>query len=212
MQKNKVILLLSGGVDSTVLLAKLKKEGNDVLAVSFFYDQKHAIELECAKLNSKKYGVLEHKIISIDLQLFADSALVNKEKNIETYKDDELPVGMESSYVPFRNLIFLSQALSIAESQKIKEVFIGTNRDDSINFWDCEVDFISKLNSISQNKDIKISAPLINLSKTEVIQLARKLEVNLKETISCYSPYNDKECGFCLSCRVKKRALKNIDK
>ena len=210
MQKNKVILLLSGGVDSTVLLAKLKKEGKDVLAISYYYDQKHAIELEYAKLNSKKYGVLEHKIISIDLQLFANSALVNKEKKIETYKDDELPVGMESSYVPFRNLIFLSQALSIAESLQIKEVFIGSNGDDSINFWDCELDFISKLNCISESKGIRVEAPLIKLSKKEVIQLARNLQVDLDETISCYSPIGKKECGVCLSCRVKNKALKKI--
>ncbi|WP_452603218.1 7-cyano-7-deazaguanine synthase QueC [Pontimicrobium sp. MEBiC06410] len=210
MEKNKVILLLSGGIDSTTLLAKLKDEKKDVLAISFSYNQKHGIELEYAKKNAKKYNVINHKIIMLDSQLFCDSALVNTNKNLSIYKKGDKPNGQENAYVPYRNLIFLSLALSLAESYKINEVYVAFNKDDSRNFWDCSNSFLLKLQSISKNTNTKIEAPLINLTKAEVITLANELNVDLSETISCYHPKYNKECGQCLSCLLKREAISDF--
>lgn len=211
MGKSKVILLLSGGIDSTTLLAKLKAEQKEVFAISFFYDQKHAIELDFAKKNAKKYGVIEHKIIQLDSQLFTSSALVNSTKQLSTYEDREKPEGQENAYVPYRNLIFLSMALSLAESYRINIIYVAFNNDDCVNFWDCADAFLSQLNIISEHSKTKIHAPLINLTKKEVVQLAKHLEVDLNKTISCYQPLDNIECGKCLSCFVKKDALKEIE-
>ena len=209
MEKNKVILLLSGGIDSTTLLAKLKKENKEVIAISFFYEQKHAIELQYARNNAKKYNVIEHKVIQLDSQLFSGSALVNTEKQLSTYSNEENPIGQENAYVPYRNLVFLSIALSLAESSKINNIYIAFNKDDCVNFWDCKSAFLTQLNLISEHSNIQIEAPLIELTKKEVISLSQELEVDLNETISCYQPIKDKECGKCLSCLVKNRGLNN---
>lgn len=208
MEKNKVILLLSGGIDSTTLLAKLKEEEKDVLAISYFYDQKHAIELEYAKKNAIKYNITEHRTIKLDSQLFLSSALVNNEKKLSTYENREKPVGQENAYVPYRNLVFLSMALSLAESNEINNIYVAFNKDDCLNFWDCTTTFLCQLNMISKHSSINIHAPFIDLSKNEVVRLAQKLNVNLNETISCYQPMNNNECGKCLSCLVKQKALK----
>ncbi|MFD1016195.1 7-cyano-7-deazaguanine synthase QueC [Winogradskyella rapida] len=207
MQKNKVILLLSGGIDSTTLLAKLKAEGKEVIAISFFYEQKHAIELEYAKENAKKYNVLEHRTIQLDSQLFSSSALVNNNEKLSTYENGIKPEGQENAYVPYRNLVFLSLALSLAETKNINDIYVAFNNDDSINFWDCTSTFLSQINTISGTSKTKIHAPLINLSKKEVVRLAKKINVNLEETISCYQPTDNNECGKCLSCLVKNDAL-----
>jgi len=209
MEKNKVILLLSGGIDSTTLLAKLKGENKEVVALSFFYDQKHAIELEYAQNNAIKYNVLEHRIIKLDSLMFSGSALVNTEKQLSTYEHGEKPIGQENAYVPFRNLIFLSMALSLAESSKINNIYIAFNKDDCVNFWDCTATFLSQMNSISIYSGIKIHAPLIDFTKKEVICLSQKLNINLDKTISCYQPKGEKECGKCLSCLIKKKAINN---
>ncbi|QXP79816.1 MULTISPECIES: 7-cyano-7-deazaguanine synthase QueC [Winogradskyella] len=211
MEKNKVILLLSGGIDSTTLLAKLKEENKEVLAISYFYDQKHAIELEFAKENAEKYNVIEHKTIQLDSQLFSSSALVNSNKQLSTYKEGEKPEGQENAYVPYRNLVFLSMALSLAESYRINDIYVAFNKDDCVNFWDCTTAFLSQLNTISEQSKTEVHAPLINLTKKEVVQLAKKLDVDLNRTISCYQPFNDKECGSCLSCLVKQDAFNRIE-
>jgi len=208
MEKNKVILLLSGGIDSTTLLARLKEENKEVLAISYFYDQKHVIELEYAKKNAKKYNVVQHKTIQLDSQLFLGSALVNNEKKLSTYENGEKPVGQENAYVPYRNLVFLSMALSLAESNDINNIYVAFNKDDCLNFWDCTTTFLFQLNMITKHSSISIHAPFIDLSKKEVVHLAKKLNVNLSETISCYQPVSNNECGKCLSCLVKGKALK----
>ncbi len=210
MEKSRALLLLSGGIDSTTLLAKLSDENKEVIAISFFYDQKHAIELEYAKKQAKRYNVVLHKIIQLDSQLFSNSALVNSNKYLTTYDKGEKPDGQQNAYVPFRNLMFISMALSFAENQNIPNVYVAFNNDDCLNYWDCTNTFLSKLNVISEQNDIKIHAPLINLTKKEVVNLAQKLGVNLDDTISCYQPIEEKECGKCFSCISKKNAINII--
>ena len=107
-----------------------------------------------------------------------------------------------------RNIIFLSFALSIAESRNIHEIFIAVNKEDAINYWDCSVEFIEKMNIISKmNTSISIESPFINLSKKEVVLLGKNLGVDFNQTISCYQPIDGVECGSCLSCIIKKEAL-----
>jgi 7-cyano-7-deazaguanine synthase len=208
MVNKRAILLLSGGIDSTTLLAKLSNENYKVVAISFNYGQKHRIELDYAKINAEKYGVKKHHIIELDKILFNSSALVNCEINIATYEINELPEGQVNTYVPFRNLLFISSALSLAETMKINEVYLAFNSDDNANFWYCRTDFVEKINAIAtSNTSIQIKTPFINFSKAEVVKLARQFNVDLNNTITCYQPNEATECGVCLSCVTKINAL-----
>lgn len=211
MESKRAILLLSGGIDSTTLMAKLAEEDYEITALSFLYGQKHQIELEFARINAIKYGVSDHRIMELNTQQFEKSALVNEGKKISTYENIDLPSGEVNVYVPFRNLVFLGHALSLAETMEIREVFVAFNKDDSVNFWDCRVDFIRLMNAVaSQGSGIEIKAPFINLSKTEVVSLAQKLRVSLDQTISCYQPEGNKACGICLSCRIRQISIRSV--
>ena len=205
----QALLLLSGGIDSATLLAKLKSEGYQITALSFHYGQKHSVELNYAKELANKYEVKEHLILDIPIESFSGSALVNKTINPTKFNDyKNLPTDEVNYYFPFRNIIFLSFALSIAESRNIHEIFIAVNKEDAINYWDCSVEFIEKMNIISKmNTSISIESPFINLSKKEVVLLGKNLGVDFNQTISCYQPIDGVECGSCLSCIIKKEAL-----
>jgi 7-cyano-7-deazaguanine synthase len=208
---NRVILLLSGGIDSTTLLAKLTAEKHEVVAISYRYEQKNEIELAFAKKNANMYEVELHKVINLESSLFGTSALINSDLKIATFDTEETPLGDVDTYVPFRNMIFLSIALSIAESMNINKVYIAINADDKRNYWDCNALFFEYLNKIAAiNSDIKIITPFIEMSKVDVILLSKKLNVNINDTITCYNPKDDHECGECLSCTTKRLALKEI--
>lgn len=210
MKNKRILLLLSGGIDSTTLLAKLTSENYDVIALSFDYGQKHGIELNYARNNGIKYQVKKHHFIKLDKTLFHSSALVNTEMNIATYTNNKIPDGQVNAYVPFRNLLFISTALSLAETNTINEIYLAFNSDDNANFWDCRPDFVAKINALANTATtIQIKTPFINLSKTEIIQLARQLEVDLNQTITCYQPTETTECGVCLSCVTKQKAIEN---
>ena len=211
MENKRALLLLSGGIDSTTLLAKLSNEYYKVIAISFDYGQKREIEWSCAKKSAERYGVEKHHIIELDKILFQSSALVNREISIASYKKNEHVEGNVNAYVPFRNLLFISTALSLAETLKLNEVYLAFNSDDNANFWDCRTDFVEKINAIAtSNTSIQIKTPFINFSKTEVIKLAHQLNVDLKNTITCYQPIEENECGICLSCITKQKALENV--
>lgn len=210
MENKRAILLLSGGIDSTTLLSKLSNESFEIIAISFNYGQKHKIELNFAKRNAEKYGVKKHFIIELDQFLFNSSALVNRDIDIITYENNEQPKGQVNAYVPYRNLLFISTAMSLAESMNINEIYMAFNSDDSCNFWDCKPDFIEKINAIStSNSSIKVKTPFINLTKSEVVKLAQQLNVDLNNTITCYQPIEEIECGICLSCVTKQKAIDN---
>lgn len=208
MENKRAVLLLSGGIDSTTLLSKLSNEKYEIIAISFNYGQKNKIELNFAKKNAKKYNVKKHFIFKLDHSLFSSSALVNKDIDVKNYENNEQSKDLVNTYVPYRNLLFISSAMSLAESLNINEVYTAFNSDDSLNFWDCKPVFIEKLNSIStSNHTIEVKTPFINLSKSEVIKLARQLNVDLNNTITCYQPNKEIECGYCLSCVTKQKAI-----
>ncbi len=207
--REKAIILLSGGIDSSTLLAKMAFEKYEITAVSFLYNQKNNIEIEYAKKNAKKYNVLEHFIFDLPQYSFGKSSLVNRNIPISKVNVKNENSQKVNSYVPFRNMIFLSFALSTAEMLNIQKIFFAINLDDFQNYWDCSQDFVNQVNKLSKlNTLIEIITPFINMTKKDIIILANKLNLDLSDTISCYAPIKGKECGECLSCKIKKDAIK----
>jgi len=211
MQKPKAILLLSGGIDSTNLLAQLSGEGKDIYALSFDYGQKHLVELDFAAKSAKKYGVKNHAIVNLDNSLFKNSnALTNPLLEMTNAIQPALAV------VPARNTMFLSFALSYAQCIGAGGIYVAYNADDNTNFPDCSIAFVKAFNQLIalQNRSeqpIKVVAPFIEMTKVEVVKLSAELGVNLGETISCYQPIGQLECGSCLSCTLKQQAIKEAD-
>lgn len=210
------IILLSGGIDSTVLLADLSNNGYKLHALSFDYGQRHLVELDYAKANATKYGVLSHKVVRLDNQLFAaQSSLTNTDLMVSVYGKGSLPTGTTDAYVPCRNMLFLSNATGYAETISCLEVFVAFNKDDAKNFPDCTPVFVEAFNNLVASqfpptKAPKIVAPFLSKTKTEIIQLATKLGVDISNTLTCYSPNGNEECGVCLSCSTKKTAISEI--
>lgn len=211
----KAILLLSGGLDSTTTLALMKKEGYEVYAISFKYGQRHIVELSLAQKIAELYGVKDHKIAEIDLRLFGGSALTS---DIEVPKDrdtenSEIPV----TYVPARNTIFLSFALAYAEVVGAYDIFIGANIVDYSGYPDCRPEYLKAYENMANlataatvdgEHKFKIHAPLIKMTKAEIIAKGLELGVDYSKTISCYDP--DKlgnSCGKCDSCQLRKKGF-----
>ncbi|MDX1909829.1 MAG: 7-cyano-7-deazaguanine synthase QueC [Bacteroidia bacterium] len=214
MEDPRAILLLSGGIDSTTLLAQLTREGREVHALSFHYGQRHEIELELAARNAARYQVRAHHLIHLDNSLFRQkSSLTNPALETSTYPGTDLPLGVVAEVVPARNLIFLAQAVSYAETLGCTDIYAAFNRDDSQNFPDCRPAFIRALNrslraQSSQPRPPQVLTPLIALRKAGVVALAMQMQVDLSQTLSCYQPRGYEPCGRCLSCRVREQALK----
>jgi 7-cyano-7-deazaguanine synthase len=210
----KAIILLSGGLDSTTVLAISKNLGFENYALSFSYGQRHEIELESAKKVAARFLVKEHKIAEIDLRSFGKSALtdeipVPKDKKISKTKN--IPV----TYVPARNTIFLSYALAYAEIIGSFDIFIGANAVDYSNYPDCRPEFINAFEKLAnlataagiKKNFFKIHAPLILMTKRQIIKKGIRLGVNYFETHSCYDPmiinHNTIACGRCDSCKLR---------
>ncbi len=214
MNNKKCILLLSGGIDSVTLLAKLVKDNYKIFALSFIYGQNHEIEIDYAKQQANKYGVIEHLIIQIDKNIFGNNKLVSNQA-IEYTSIENLPNKISEEYLPARNIIFLSYALSWAEQIRARKIFIAANKDDYNKFPDCRGQFyksfeqtanISGLFNESEEK-VKILSPFEDLTKVEIIKLGIELKVDYSKTISCYFPNKNKPCGKCMSCLIRINAL-----
>jgi len=213
MKTPEVILLLSGGIDSTTLLAQLMAEGKAVHALSFYYGQRHAAELDFAKANAARYGVLVHHLINIDLHAMATaSMLTNPNMPVVNYHENALPYTPNNTYVPGRNLLMLSHAAAYAEALGLKDIYFAANADDGQRFPDCKHAFIAALNQLWQScpntEGILLHAPFMQCSKAAVIQKSMALKVDLQQTLSCYAPTGNKACGACLSCVLKQEAMK----
>lgn len=206
--KNAVILL-SGGLDSTTCMAVAKAEGYNLYPISFDYHQRNKIELEGAKEIAKFFGAKRHLIINTNMDAIGGSALTDSsievpEGNVES---EEVPV----TYVPSRNLIFLSYALGYAEVVKADAIFIGVNAIDYSGYPDCRPEFIAKFQDMANyackttavdKQSITIKTPLQKLSKKEIIQLGTKLGAPYHLTRSCYNG-REKACGHCDSCKLR---------
>ncbi len=207
MQK-KAIILLSGGLDSITVLAQAKKDGYQCYALSFDYGQKHNAEINAAIEIAKYYQVASHKVINLGLGAIGGSALTDDHIAIP----DSPQTGIPVTYVPARNTVFLSFALGWAEVLNLHDIFIGVNAVDYSGYPDCRPEFIEAFQMLAnlatkagvEGTEIKIHAPLIKLSKAEIIKNGVSLGVNYKQTVSCYAA--DKEgraCGVCDACRLR---------
>lgn len=218
MSNKKAIILLSGGLDSVVSIAKLQSENIDfALALTFDYGQKSATK----EINSSKeiadYYNIEHKVITLDwLKEITNTSLVSSDKIPELkttdLTDKEITQnGMKSVWVPNRNGLFINIAASYADSFSYDYVVIGANKEEAETFSDNSEGFINNINKAlktSTNYDVEVIAPLINLNKNEIVKTAIELKTPLNHINSCYNS-TDKHCGKCESCSRLKRALEN---
>jgi 7-cyano-7-deazaguanine synthase len=216
MDRRKAVLLLSGGLDSTTLLALAASEGYAIHALSFRYGQRHAAELASARKIAARYGAVQHVITDIDLRAFGGSALTS---DIEVPKDRVLDddTGIPITYVPARNTIFLSFALGWAEVLGATDIFIGVNALDYSGYPDCRPEFIAAFQEmarlatragVEQTAPVTIRTPLIDLSKKEIIELGLGLGVDYSMTTSCYDPTDMGEaCGHCDACQLRLKGF-----
>lgn len=210
-RQKKAVVLLSGGIDSATTLAVVKQQGFEIYALSFDYGQRHKIEIQAAKKVAKHLGTKEHQIFELDLRQFGGSALTG---NLPVPKDGLSRIGeIPITYVPARNMIFLSLAVGYAESLGAADIFIGANEIDYSGYPDCRPEFLASFEKMAnlgtrvgvEGNGLRIVAPLVNKSKAEIIRLGIELGVDFGLTISCYDPTVDGQaCGECESCRIRR--------
>ncbi len=214
---DKAVILLSGGLDSATALAIAKSEGFVPYALSFRYGQRHAAELDAARKVAQAQGVAEHKIADIDLRLFGGSALTDDIAVPKARSAAEIGQGIPITYVPARNTIFLSFALAWAEVLGAYDIFIGVNALDYSGYPDCRPEFIEAYENmanlataygIEAKRKIRIHAPLISLTKAQIIQKGLALGVDYSLTLSCYDPTPQGiPCGQCDSCLLRAKGF-----
>ena len=217
--QKKAIVLVSGGLDSATCMAIAKEEGYQVVALSFDYGQRHRVELNAAKKVTGFFNVAKHIIYKIDFGAMGKSALTD---NIEVPKHnraEEIGPDIPSTYVPARNIIFLSIASAFAETNNAGAIFAGMNSIDYSGYPDCRPEFVSAFEKMinlgtktgSEGGHIDIITPLMKLSKKEIIQLGLKLGVDYSLTWSCYDPQEGEStplaCGKCDSCLLRLKGF-----
>jgi 7-cyano-7-deazaguanine synthase len=213
----RAVVLLSGGLDSATSLAIAKEEGYEVFALSFRYGQRHEIELGSAERVAKSLGVSEHRVIEIDLRGFGGSALTDAIEVPKNRGADEMASGIPVTYVPARNTIFLSYALAWAEVIGAHDIFIGVNALDYSGYPDCRPEFITQFEKLArlatkagvEGTHYQIHAPLIEMTKAQIIRKGAKLGVQFSLTTSCYDPTPDgRACGECDSCLLRRKGFR----
>jgi len=216
MEGPKAVLLLSGGLDSTTLLAVARRDGFDVHAMTFRYGQRHANEIDAARRIATRFGVREHVVADIDLGTFGGSALTSDDIDVPRDRD-VAERGVPVTYVPARNTIFLSFALAWAEVLGAADIFIGVNALDYSGYPDCRPEYIDAFERMANLATragtegsllLRIRAPLINLTKAQIIQLGTSLGVDYAITQSCYDPDSTgAACGHCDACQLRLRGF-----
>jgi 7-cyano-7-deazaguanine synthase len=213
----KAVVLLSGGVDSATVMAIARSEGYRIYSLSIHYGQRHAVELEAARRIANELGAQEHRVITIDLRAIGGSALTDDievpKNRDEATMQDEIPV----TYVPARNTIFLSYALAWAEVLGASDIFTGVNALDYSGYPDCRPEYIEAFEhmanlatkaGIEGKAKIKIRAPLINMTKAEIIRKGVGMGVDYRMTHSCYDPsVEGRACGLCDSCLLRRKGF-----
>ena len=205
----RAVVLLSGGLDSATTLAICNREGFEPYALSFAYGQRHNIEVLAAKRVAASLGVREHRIAEIDLRIFGGSALTDE---IPVPKNQTAKADIPITYVPARNTIFLSYALAWCEVLGASDIFIGANAIDYSGYPDCRPAFIAAFEDLArlatkagvEGTRFHVHAPLLAMSKAQIIQKGIELGVDFSLTHSCYDPSTDGlACGMCDSCRIR---------
>ncbi|MFN2329008.1 MAG: 7-cyano-7-deazaguanine synthase QueC [Chromatocurvus sp.] len=210
----KAVILSSGGLDSTTVLAMARSEGYQCHTLSFDYGQRHRAELLAAKRVSEAYGDVDHKVVTLDLGSIGGSALTDLAIDVPEEETQGIPV----TYVPARNTVFLSIALGWAEVLEARDIFIGVNAVDYSGYPDCRPAFISAFESLAnvatragvEGGGIRIHAPLLDLGKDAIVHRGLALGVDYALTVSCYQANEAGEaCGRCESCRLRRQGFED---
>lgn len=208
----KAVILISGGLDSTTVLAIAKSRGYECFTLSFDYGQRHRVELQAATAISSEMGAKEHKTITLDLRSIGGSALTDDSIAVPEALADGIPV----TYVPARNTVFLSIALGWAEVLCAETIFIGVNAVDYSGYPDCRPDYIAAFETMAnlatksgvEGQVLTIQTPLIDLTKAQIIEQGLALGVDYQKTVSCYqADDNGHACGRCDSCRLRRQGF-----
>lgn len=209
---SRAVVLLSGGLDSATVLALAREQGHSIYALSVHYGQRHSSELDAAERIAQRLGVQEHRIMGVDLAGIGGSALTDERIAVPT----EPTRGIPSTYVPARNTLMLALALGWAEVLEAEAVFIGVNAVDFSGYPDCRPEFIAAFQQLAtlgtragvQGHPVRIVAPLVSLSKAEIIREGVRLGVDYALTVSCYQADTaGRACGRCDSCRLRREGF-----
>lgn len=211
------VVLLSGGLDSATVAALAAGEGFSVHALSFSYGQRHSFELEAARRVARSLKVADHRVATIDLRIFGGSALTGDIDVPKGRASEQIEQGIPVTYVPARNTIFLSFALAWAEVLGSSDVFIGVNALDYSGYPDCRPEFIRAFEQMANlatkagvegRQKLTIHAPLMHLTKAQIISKGMELRIDYSLTSSCYDPGPDGQpCGRCDSCFLRRRGF-----
>jgi 7-cyano-7-deazaguanine synthase len=216
-EPKKAVVLLSGGIDSTTVLAIAKSEGYACHAMSFDYGQRHKSELEAANVIARVMGVETHIIQKLDLRAIGGSTLISEAEVPKDRSESEMSGSIPSTYVPARNTIFLSHALGWAEVLNAADIFIGVNALDYSGYPDCRPEYIKAFERMAnlatragvEGKHLNIRTPLIDLTKARIIQKGVGLGVDYSLTRSCYDPDTaGRACGHCDSCQLRRKGFR----
>ena len=208
----KAVILVSGGLDSTTVVAMAKSQGYDCYTLSFDYGQRHRSELEAAQRVSKLMAVHEHKVVKLDLGTIGGSALTDASIDVPEEETSGIPV----TYVPARNTVFLSIALGWAEVLGANDIFLGVNAVDYSGYPDCRPEYIGAFEAVAnlatksavEGQKLSIHAPLIDMTKAQIVQAGMALGVDYSQTVSCYQANLEGEaCGKCESCRLRRQGF-----
>lgn len=208
-QQPKAVILLSGGLDSSTVLAIAKSQGYDCYCLSLDYHQRHNIELLAAQRVAQALGATEHKTVQLDLSLFGGSALTDSNIAVPEHETEGIPV----TYVPARNTIMLSLSLAWAEVLQARDIFIGVNALDYSGYPDCRGEYVKAFQQMAnlatkaavEGQTITVHAPLIDMTKADIIRTGHALGLDYGLTVSCYQAHDQgAACGVCDSCRFRK--------
>jgi 7-cyano-7-deazaguanine synthase len=208
----RAVVLLSGGLDSVTALAMAKEQGFECYTLSFNYGQRHHAELKAAKILSNQNGAIAHKVIDIDLSAIGGSALTDLNIDVPELHEEGIPV----TYVPARNTVFLSIALGWAEVLSAQAIFVGVNAVDYSGYPDCRPEFVSAFEELAnvatkagvEGQKLTIEAPLMTMTKADIIQQGARLGIDYSQTISCYQADSEgRACGKCDSCRFRQQGF-----
>jgi 7-cyano-7-deazaguanine synthase len=212
MSSKKAVILLSGGLDSATCLAIAREQGFTPVALSFDYGQRHHAELAASRRVAEHFEVSDHRILRLDLGTIGGSALTDTTIQVPTEEAEGIPV----TYVPARNTVFLSFALGLAEVVAADDIFIGVNAVDYSGYPDCRPAFIQAFETMAnlatkagvEGHRMRIHAPLMTLSKADIIKMGMRLGVDYALTVSCYqADENGQACGLCDSCRLRRKGF-----
>jgi 7-cyano-7-deazaguanine synthase len=215
--KPRAVVLLSGGLDSTTVLAIARKEGFEVYALTFHYGQRHEVEIDAARRIAKHFGVARHIIVPLDLRSIGGSALTSELPVPKDRPTEEMSRGIPITYVPARNTIFLSFALAWAEVLGANEIFLGVIALDYSGYPDCRPEYIEAFErlanlatkaAVERKQHLKIHTPLLHLSKADIIRRGLSLGVDYSMTMSCYDPTPEgNACGRCDACILRAKGF-----